>query len=367
MGKKIKQFYTCLDHMAQVYDRVARQFPAPQQDTAQLTDWQVQAREKLHELLNLSGFEPCSMQVETLECEAFEGYRREKLLLQTEPGVQMPVYALIPDGIASGEKRPAFISPHGHGPAQFGNLGLYEYDGMEPMLKRMRERMGDGPLPEPFAVTLAKKGYLVFAPEARGAGQRREFMTQGEEQFSANSHAPLNNLAISLGYSVAGMMTWDLMRLVDYILSRSDCDGRVGVGGMSGGGQQSLLLAAADPRIALCITSGWFYGFKESLLLLPQNCACNFVPNLWLWFDCCDLGSLIAPRPFHVESGRKDHLNGDVGKIQNVISQVALTRESYRLLGKEENLLHFIHEGGHQWVGRYAADFVCQHMPVGKF
>lgn len=364
MGKKIDRFYTCQDHMADVYDRIARQFPAPTDDAAQLKVWQEEAREKFRELLNLDAFEPCEMQVEELESEQLDGYTRKRIVLTTEPGVQMPVFVLIPDGIAEGEKRPAFISPHGHGPAQFGNLHLLDYEGMEPFAQRMKEFAKDGEVSEPFAVLLAKSGYLVFAPEARGAGSRREVWSQGDDQFSGNSHAALNNLAMGLGFSAAGMMVWDLMRLVDYILARPDCDGRVAVGGMSGGGQQSLFLAAADERIALCITSGWFYGFKESFLLLPQNCACNFVPNLWLWFDCCDLGSLVAPRPLHVESGRQDHLNGFVGKIENVTSQVALTKETYKLLGKEENLLHFIHEGGHQWVGKYALDFVKQHMPL---
>ena len=215
-----------------------------------------------------------------------------------------------------------------------------------------------------MALSLVKRGYLVFAPDARGSGDRREFMDAGDDRKKSCSHGPLNNLAIALGYSVCGMEVWDLMRLADYALSRPDADGRLGAGGFSGGGQQTLFFAACDERVAFAEVGGWFYGFKESLLLLPHNCACNFVPNLWRFFDCGDLGALIAPRPLFIESGENDHLNGNVGRIQNVYSQVAIARNAYAALDAEKKLRHSVHEGGHEWRALDFYDFLSQSFPA---
>lgn len=121
--------------------------------------------------------------------------------------------------------------------------------------------------------------------------------------------------------STAGV--WDLMRLVDYIKTRPDCNGdKIGCIGLSGGGLQSLWLAALDDRIMFATVSGYFYGYRDSLLEMNQNCCCNYVPGLWEHVDMGDIGALIAPRALVIESGMQDHLNGRRG-IVNVLEQVA--------------------------------------------
>lgn len=168
----------------------------------------------------------------------------------------------------------------------------------------------------------------------------------------------LNNMVMGLGYSLAGMMTWDLMRLIDYIETREDCDAeRIGCGGFSGGGMQTIWLAALDDRVKCAVTSGYFYGVKEALLELCGNCGCNYVPNLWKYVDMGDMGALIAPRPLLIENGTKDKLNGKSG-IENVKSQVEITRQAYKLLGVEDRLYHHIHEGAHEWNGEKTVDFI---------
>ena len=266
-------------------------------------------------------------------------------LQQTDPNARMPFYVLIPDGASPSDRRAAFIVLHGHGGASERTIAP---DGERDVM----------------ALSLVKRGYLVLAPDAGGSGDRREVMGAGEERKKRCSDGAVNNLAIALGYSVCGMEVWDLMRLADYALSRPDADGRLGAGGFSGGGQQTLFFAACDERVAFAEVGGWFYGFKESLLLLPHNCACNFVPNLWRFFDCGDLGALIAPRPLFIESGENDHLNGNVGRIQNVYSQVAIARNAYAALDAEKKLRHSVHEGGHEWRALDFYDFLSQSFPA---
>ena len=72
--------------------------------------------------------------------------------------------------------------------------------------------------------------------------------------------------------------------------------------------------------------------------------------------DMGDLGAMIAPRPFYIESGRNDPLNGSRG-IENVLEQVEITKKAYTLLNAEEKLVHRIHEGGHVFVASDVPEF----------
>ena len=174
---------------------------------------------------------------------------------------------------------------------------------------------------------------------------------------------PLNFAAISLGQTVTGMWTWDLMRLVDYVQTRDDCDSeRIGCAGLSGGG-------ASDPvagqrwTTAICaaVVSGYFYGYRDSLLDLNSNCGCNYVPGLWQAVDMGDLGALIAPRPLLVETGDEDPLNGARG-MDNVNEQVAITREAYDLHDAGDCLVHDVQPGEHQWYGVTSEPWLLERL-----
>lgn len=345
-------YYTSMEHMIKVYEDKKRKSGFSAKTKDEFEKWKVATRSVLSEITGISKMEPCEPVVKFIETCKLNGYRRDKLLLQTEPGVWMPFYALVPDGLEKCEKRPSMIATHGHGscgkyspagradiPAVLDAIKIYNYD---------------------YGVKFVKKGYIVFCPDARGFGERREFMDQGdqEDKFMGNSCIPLNHQAMSLGMTQTGMWTWDLMRLIDYIETREDCDAkRIGCGGLSGGGLQTLWLAAMDDRIACAVVSGYFYGYRDSLLKLPHNCGCNYVPHLWEHVDMGDLGALIAPRPLLIESGSKDPLNGERGLV-NVTEQVEITTKAYHLLNAQEKLYHYVFEGVHAWNGEKTYSFV---------
>lgn len=111
--------------------------------------------------------------------------------------------------------------------------------------------------------------------------------------------------------------------------------------------------ARTTERVGCAVTSGYFYGAKDSLLVLSGNCACNYVPGLWKIADMGDLGALIAPRPLCIETGTEDSLNGERG-VANVTEQVDITRAAYEVLGVGDRLLHHVFEGGHRWNGEKA-------------
>jgi hypothetical protein len=159
-------------------------------------------------------------------------------------------------------------------------------------------------------------------------------------------------MGIPLGRSAAGMSVWDLVKLCDYIASRPDCDtARIGCGGLSGGGLQTLYLAAIDTRIKCACSSGYLYGVLESLLVMNENCDCNYIPDLWRHFDMGDIAAMIAPRAFIVETGDEDALNGSSG-LANVDSQVDIARKAYEIYGAGDKMAYSVFHGGHLWCGK---------------
>jgi hypothetical protein len=147
------------------------------------------------------------------------------------------------------------------------------------------------------------------------------------------------------------MWTWDLIVLLDYIQTRAETQGHpMGCIGLSGGGLQTLWLAALDERVACAVISGYFYGVEDSLLHLAGNCDCNYIPHMWEMADMGDVAALIAPRPLLIESARQDSLNGPRG-IDNVLEQYAITERAYALLESPERLALDTFDGGHVWHG----------------
>ena len=341
----IARYYTCLGRMEKKYEKFGRKHPV-QTDTKQAYQtWKKQAREKLWELLGMDKMETCPLQSRVVERTLTEeGIVREHVVIQVEPDVWMPIEILIPQALPEGKERfSCVIAPPGHqGAGKYTVAGHYEIPAVNDMIQYYHYDYG---------MQLARRGIVALCPDCRGFGERREKDLWGdeEENFLNSSCFHLAHMAEPLGMTVAGMLTWDLMRLVDYIEERDEWDcSKIGCLGFSGGGMQTLWLAAMDERISKACISGYLYGYRDSLLKLNENCSCNYVPHLWEHFDMGDIGALIAPRPLLIQSGSEDHLNGERG-ICNVTEQVKIIRSAYRCLKKEENLHHTVYKSGHQW------------------
>lgn len=307
--------------------------------------WQKAARETLAELIGLPTMKRCdadAASTETIDCG---DYTRERIELSVEPMLRMPVYVLKPK---TGKKSyPVVIAPHGHGGGgKAAVAGVADDPKVADAITSYNYAYG---------VEFCRAGCIVFCPDARGFGERQEQMYK--KDILASSCEWLNRMAMPLGQTVTGMWVWDLMRLIDYVETRSDCDGgRIGCGGLSGGGLQTLWLAALDERIKAAVVSGYFYGVKESLLDL-FNCSCNYVPHLWEYADHGDLGALIAPRPLMIQTGDQDNLNG-AGGMENVYPQATIARAAYAALGAEANLHHDIFHGPHCWNSANSVPFL---------
>ncbi len=337
-------YYTTEEYMRLRFERFGRGHAYNARTAEEHELWYALTAERLADIIGLTRSIPVRSDPQLTAERRYDGFTRQRWLLETEPTVFMPFYLLVPDE----PNGAAIINPHGHGGAKDECLGF----------------LPDGALSDPvsFGVSLARRGYHVAAPDARGAGERREGSHRGEGRERENSHREMLGVSVCLGISPLGGMVWDLMRLFDFLAALSTVDEkRIGCAGMSGGGMQTIYFAALDRRVSLAITSGYFYGFRDALLLQPGNCGCNYAPYLYETVDMGDLGAMIAPRPLFIESGTADKLNGASG-IENVRSQVEIARQAYNVLGFPDRIVHSVHPGGHVWIGDGMAEFIKKHL-----
>lgn len=342
---KIEACYGSLSSMLRKFDRFARQDCFRGQSVEEFEEWREKTRGLLSGLLGLEKMEECDLHPITME-EAVtlpDGIRREHIRIQTEPDIWMTMYLLIPADADPNTR--LFLCPPGHnGAGKYTVAGLGEYGAIKEKIEQYQYDYG---------MQLAKKGFVAVCPDCRGFGERREEVADAKDPVLGlkGDCYWLAHMGEPLGLPVAGMLVWDLMRLIDYLELRNEWDTEhIGCLGFSGGGMQTLYLAALDERIQYAVISGYMYGFRDALLTLNRNCSCNYIPHLWEHLDMGDIASLIAPRPLVIQSCRQDRLNGPRG-IVNAVEQAAVIEKAYRLCHAEKLPLHDICEGGHQWHG----------------
>jgi dienelactone hydrolase len=310
--------------------------------------WRRRLRRRLKDLTGYDTMERAPLKPKTTEHVEDGDLVRERVEIQTEPGVVMPLYVLRRRDLDG--PLPAVLCPHGHGSG--GKLSPAGVRQAPEVARAIEEFNYD------YGVQLARAGLIAFCPDARGFGERRE----SGVDLMGSSCAALNNMGYPLGQTVTGMWTWDLHRLIDYVERRPDCrPGGVACAGLSGGGLQTLWATALDDRIRCAVVSGYMYGYKESLLEMCGNCPCNYVPRLYEYVDMGDIAALIAPRPLLVETGDKDPLNG-AGGVRNVRSQMAIARRAYGLLGVQRAIRHDVFAGAHRWHGVEAVPWLARQM-----
>ena len=335
--------------MLRRFERCSRQSCFTGESVEDFQYWQRGTRVLLAGLLGLEKIESCPLNAIHRESVTLpEGIRREHWTIETEPGVMMPFYLMIPPDADRTTR--IFLCPPGHGGAgKYSVAGASEYSAVKERIDFYNYDYG---------LQLARLGYVALCPDCRGFGERREnrASTVSLPYALKGDCALLARMGLPLGITVIGMFVHDLKRAVDYLAMRGDwAYTEPNCLGFSGGGMQALFLAALDERIALTVISGYLYGYRDALLKLNENCACNYVPHLWEHLDMGDIASLIAPRPLLIQSCRDDRLNGERG-IANVTEQVAIVRKAYDLLSTPQCRLHQICEGPHHFHGENLED-----------
>jgi dienelactone hydrolase len=296
-----------------------------------LPQWKQQARAKLLDLLAYSP-PPCSPAAETVERVDCGDYVRETVVFSSTPDIRVPAYVLLPK---QGPKpAPAIVALHDHGGFYlWGKEKLVAIDGEHPVLAAFRDRSYGG---RSIAIDLARRGYVVVVTDMFYWGDRRMLLdddpadwrdrpaTMPAERVDAfNARASQNEQLVgrtiySAGFTWPGVMFWDDVRTVDYLLSRSDVDPkRIGCVGLSVGAVRAAHLAAMDDRIKAGVVVCWMTSFPTQLQKHIRHTIghTKVVPGLYRHLDYPDVASIAMPTPMLYVSGAKDALF-DLGGIK---------------------------------------------------
>jgi hypothetical protein len=215
--------------------------PLPEGDEGALPAWLEGRRARLVELLGPTP-EHVPLNLETLESVACDGYRRDKVVFDTEDTMSVPAYLLIPDGLS--EPVPAVLACHGHGPGKSQAVGLEHTDAPN----------------SDYALQLVRQGYVVLAPDLRCFGERQDW--NPEDHYACDTNLVH---AVMAGWNPLAQNIWDLQRCLDVLEQHELVDpARIGMVGLSYGATVTLFTTALDPRVAAAVVSGYFSSWKES-------------------------------------------------------------------------------------------------------
>jgi len=157
----------------------------------------------------------------------------------------------------------------------------------------------------PYVETLAERGIATLCIDAWLFGERR-----------GRTESELFKQMLWNGQVLWGMMVFDSLRAVDYLLSRPDIDStRIGTMGMSMGSTMAWWLTALDTRIKACVDICCLTDFTSLIESrgLDGHGIYYYVPSLLKHFTTSQINALIAPRPHLSLAGNYDRLTPPAG------------------------------------------------------
>jgi len=286
---------------------------------------------------------------------------REKVVFSTAADVRVPAYVLVPKNRQG--KGPAVVDLHSHGGMfLFGKEKVIDLGDYHPALTAYQEHNYEG---QPTSTALVRRGYVVLVIDALGFGERRvlldrdlrlgwdraKYTKEQAAQLNAACRSKEETLAKALilaGQTWMGVVAWDDLRSVDYLVSRPEVDARrVGCLGISMGGYRSLFLAALDERIAAACVAGFMSTVRPMMRAhLDIHSWVHFLPGLHQYLDWPDVATLTAPRPLLVQQCAQDALFPPEG-MKDAVKQIAA---GYKKAGAEERFRGAFHDVPHQFT-----------------
>ncbi|MBI5690302.1 MAG: acetylxylan esterase [Verrucomicrobia bacterium] len=192
-----------------------------------------------------------------------------------------------------------------------------------------------------MCVQLARMGCVVWQWDMLSDSDALQFTAEVIHRFA--KQRPEMNAAENWGLfspqaeshlqSVMGLQTWNAVRSLDFVLGLPEVDpARVAITGASGGGTQTMLLAAIDPRITLA-----FPAVMVSTAM-QGGCTCENSSLLRVNTGNVEFAALFAPKPQGMTTANdwtKEMATKGFPELQ----------KHYELMGAPKNVM--LHRGEH--------------------
>jgi dienelactone hydrolase len=330
--------------------------------------WKRQARGKLLELLHYAPA-ACDPRPEVVDRADRGDHVCERVLFNTTPDVRVPAYVLVPK--KADRPLPAIVALHDHGGFYlWGKEKLVEADGEHPVLVAFKKRYYAG---TSTATALVKQGYVVVVIDMFYWGDRRMLLDTDPDdwrrrskditaervaafnQRSSQNEQLVGRTIYAAGFTWPGVMFWDDVRTVDYLLTRPEVDPRrLGCVGLSVGGLRACHLAALDDRIKAAVVVGWMTSFPAQLEKHVRNTIghTKVVPGLYRHLDYPDVASLAMPAALLVINGSRDGLFHPDG-VKVAFEKLAAC---YKKAGIPERLRTRLYDAPHEFNAEMQAE-----------
>ncbi|HEY2584832.1 MAG TPA: acetylxylan esterase [Tepidisphaeraceae bacterium] len=274
-----------------------------------------------------------------------DDYTIEKVFFASYPGHYVSGNLYRPKNRTG--KLPAVLCPHGHWPG--GRFYERSDAEVQQQLREDAEKTENGaryPIQARCAM-LARMGCVVFMYDMVGyadstAIEHRAGFTDTE--------------AILRLQSFMGLQTWNTMRALDFVMGLPDVDpSRIGVTGASGGGTQTILIAATDPRPSVVFPAVMV---SESM---QGGCICENAPLLRVGTNNVELIATYAPKPLGLSAANDWTVALDTDALPKL-------KSTYELLGAKDEVAgrHFSFEHNYnQWSRELMYNWFNQHLKLG--
>lgn len=272
-----------------------------------------------------------------------EGYTRQ-LIEYDSYGDKVFAFLLIPEIL---DKNPAILINHQHNREH--HLGKSEVCGL-----------AGNPL-QAFGPELAKKGFVVLAPDSICFEERRK-NAHGIEPLSDGGdfwqHYNEMCYRIIKGDYLMKKVLYDAMNGITLLSTLTYVDNKnIGTLGHSYGGNTVLFLSALDERIAFSCASGSACTYENRMINNVGIEMASVIPNFYSKYDIFDLVSCIAPRRLLIVSAEDDKYSRDASYI---VEKASLTYSELKAL---HNLHHKRYQGGHG-LTKERFDFIIEWLDL---
>ncbi|MCH2180223.1 MAG: acetylxylan esterase [Mariniblastus sp.] len=229
---------------------------------------------------------------------------------------------------------PGILCPHGHHrDGRFLKASPAEIDAQIKKGGEQFRNNAQSPL-QARCAHLAKMGCIVFHYDMLGYADSQQipyqlahrFTKQREHMNEQSGWGLFSPRAESNLQNVMGLQTWNSIRALDFLESLPGVDAqRIGVTGASGGGTQTFILCAIDPRPAVA-----FPAVMVSTAM-QGGCTCENCSYLRINGGNVDFAALFAPKPLGLTAA-------DDWTREMEVRGFPELKKLYSLLGKPENV-----------------------------